>query len=194
MNIHVITPFFRTQNIPALIVYLEGENVLWHPITDYPIEFGKSWVIPMVCPEPPADWHVSSYKTNYFISHHGIIDDDYYCFMCDDDLYEAGFFAKIRGCTEPVIVVSMKRGQHPVKSDSAHDTATLVARPKNMVRGWVSSQQYIIKGSVLRTIIIDPSGWADGIVGEFLYDHYPIRYEPEWYALFNKLQPGRWDE
>lgn len=193
MNIHVITPFFRTQNAEALIAYLEPENVLWHPITDYPIDFGKDWVKPVVCGEISANWHISSYKSNYFWSHCDVVDSDYYCFMCDDDLYEKGFFDKIRGCTEPVIVVSMQRGNRPSDSTGiAHDIETLLAAPHNMKRGWVSSQQYIMRGDVFRTICIANSGWSDGLVGEFLFANYPIRYEPGWYAYFNYLDKTRW--
>jgi len=193
MNIHVITPFFRWENLDILITYLSGEGVIWHPIVDLTSEFEPGWIQPMTVSIPP-DWHISSYKSKYFIEHHNIIDDDYYCFMCDDDLYEAGFFSNIRGCSESVIVVSMKRGHHRVDSTgSPHDVTTLIADPENMKRGHVSSQQYIIKGSVLRTFDVQNTGWSDGILAEYLKENFPIRYEPEWYALFNYLQPGRWD-
>ena len=196
MNIHVITPFFRVGNLEELVPYLEKERVIWHPVVDYPITFAHDWIDPvMVEGEIPDDWHVGSYKTHYFLTHYPMTDDDYYCFMCDDDLYEDGFFDKIRSCTEDVIVVSMKRGQHVIDSTGIpHGIETLVAAPQNMKRGWVSSQQYIVRGRVLKTVEIDRSGWADGILAEDLYARYPIRYEPNWYALFNYLQPGRWDK
>lgn len=198
MNIHVITPFFRIQNKDRLIAYLDRENVIWHPVlcpaTDGDVEFPKQWIDPCLIPSIPADWHISSYKSRYFIEHHAIVPDDYYCFMCDDDSYEAGFFNKIRTCSENVIVVSMMRGDNRMDSTGIpHDITTLIASPQNMKRGHVSSQQYIVKGKVLRTFDVQNTGWSDGLLAEYLGDNFTIRYEPEWYALFNYLQPGRWN-
>lgn len=193
MQIHVSTPLWRVENIPALIEYLEPEQVTWHPICDYPINFGKDWILPIVC-VPPDDWHPGAYKTKYLQEYVEIVDDDYWAFMNDDDLYETGFFNKIRQCTEDVIVVSMMRGNHPVDSTGApYDCFTLLAAPQNMIVAGVGNQQFVIKGRVFRQMPIHNTGLADGMIGEWLKAHYPIRYEPSWYAYFNRLQPGRWD-
>ena len=191
-NVHVVTPFFREKNKQSLIVALAREQVYWHPITDYPIDFGEQWIQPMVT-QVLVGWHQGSWKTQWYIDHADIIDEDYYHVLCDDDLFEEGFYDKIRQCPEDVIVVSLNRGNRPSNSTGIlHGCTTLVAAPQNMKRGHVSSQQYIIKGKIFKTLKIDPSGWADGLLGEFLYANYPIRYEPDWYAYFNYFDMGRW--
>src|ERR1017187_10133447 len=120
VNCHILTPFSRPENLPALIRNLEPQGIQWHLIAhDYTsVEKtldGIGWPtwVDLIKGELPDDWDPCYWKLNHWIEDQTIVDDDYYAFLCDDDGYEPGFWDAIRQTHQTecdVIFVSMKRG------------------------------------------------------------------------------------
>jgi hypothetical protein len=108
--------------------------------------------------------------------------------MCDDDGYQDGFFDKIRTLKADVVMVSAKRGTNP----NGFDIGTLWATPENMKPCYVSLQQLVVKGRLLRNIKFQNICIADGLVIEQLVKTNTVHYEENLFSYFNYLQPGRW--
>jgi hypothetical protein len=101
--------------------------------------------------------------------------------------------------TERIVVVSMLRGQHVptwAANGHLHPTSTLRAEPAAMRPGGVGVEQYFVMGEIFRQadFKLERAAICDGLVAEWLAATYgdEIRYEPELYVLFNRLEPGRW--
>jgi GT2 family glycosyltransferase/predicted SAM-dependent methyltransferase len=198
MNIHLLMPFSRHHLWDKLIEDYRPMGVVLHPLVydDEPLpKCGEDWLIPFTSARTSG--FNQSELLNRFIELAYIDDDDYYVSVSDDDMYEPRVFDKIREMDDPVVVISMKRGQNiPAGAYPAYPTFTLCAVPQNVFVGGIGGEQIFMKGSVLKTIRFDelnPSV-ADGILAVELKGRYPIRYEPDLYALFNYYEPGRWEE
>lgn len=200
--IHVITPFSRPQNARTLLEHLarQGTAVMWHPIVStaaFPVDCLRSWVKPLQV-DVPDGVDPFCYKLKAFLSSGRIVDGERYGVLCDDDLYEDGLLATVATMVEPVVVVSMLRGDRvPERGDGyRHPVDELVAGPANMRIGKMGLQQCFINGAVLRQATVDPARapYCDGVVGEWLSWRFGqvIRYEPDLHVLFNRLEPGRW--
>jgi len=100
---------------------------------------------------------------------------------------------------EGIVVVSMLRGDCvPARPDGGylHPASPLWASPEMMRPGAVGLQQCFVTGEVFRRAEFDLA-WpeiCDGLVGEWLAVEFgdSIRYEPELFVEFNRLEPGRW--
>lgn len=201
--IHVITPFSRPENVPALLRHLEGQGVAltWHPLVSsipFPVAHLREWVKPFVVRVPDG---VDPFcgKLRAFVTGGPIADGERYCILNDDDLYADGVLAAIAGMTERIVIVSMLRGQRIpayVANGHYHPTGTLRAEPRMMHVGGVGVEQYFVMGELFRQVDFRPdrAGICDGLVAEWLVETFPndVRYEPDLHVLFNRLEPGRW--
>lgn len=204
-TIHIVTAFSRKHLYDTHVaVYGPMAGVIWHPIV-FESEIGligqsAPWIKPFVTPNPvrPLGWFdVGYHKKNMFFENADIIDDDYYIVLDDDDSIEPEAIALLKELDNDVVMISLKRGYHIPKDvipERFYPVSTLIAHPDNVQIGMISNQQYVCKGRVYRTLKFDTSNHcADGEVAVWLKEHYPVRYEPAVYALFNRYEPGRWD-
>lgn len=202
MNFHVIMPFYRKHLTQKLIKYFEPMKLIWHPICDsVDIEPFKNitleWIHPLLCqPMNPADQCYR--KNNDFINAGNLVDEDYYGFLHDDDMYVPGFINKIKQQTAKIIFFSASRGQ--VCPDDDHPwkwpPVPLLINTIDDVRiAGIDMCQYIMKGEILRQIIFGNSSVCDdGIFAETLKKIWPndILILPEIGVNFNYFQPGRY--
>lgn len=201
--IHVVTPFSRPENAPVLLRHLEEQwgDLTWHPIVStvpFPESCRRDWVKPLTV-DVPEGLDPFCYKLRAFVESGRIQDGERYCFLNDDDLYAPGVLAAIAGMPERIVIVSMLRGQRIptyVANGHYHSTGTLTARPDMVHVGGIGVEQYFVTGEILRRadFQLARANVCDGLVAEWLLETYPddIRYEPELYVLFNRLEPGRW--
>lgn len=200
---HVVTPFSRPENVPVLVRHLVGQGVAltWHPVVGdvaFPEAWLRDWIRPLVV-EVPGGIDPFCYKLRAFVESGRVVDGERYGMLCDDDFYGIGLLATVGGMDEPVVVVSMQRGQRaPERTDGGfvHPTGTLWAGAEMMGPGGMGLQQVFMTGEVLRRVVVDVdrAPVCDGVVGEWLAREYGagIRYEPGLFVLFNRLEPGRW--
>jgi hypothetical protein len=202
MNIHVLTSFWRIENKDILIDYLKPMDITWHPVVyvhDYKenILFNEPWIEAVYMDNYPPGVHRNYHKMNYFIETQEIVDDDYYCFMADDDMYEADVMPFVKEQTADVVFISAKRGDHRIPFGNAcHGTHTLFAYGKDSIRmGNVDKGQIFVKGKILKASRFGNIDESDGLYAEWLVNNFKyIKYAPDKYFLFNFFQPGRWDK
>ena len=198
-NIHLITLFSRHYLFTELLSRYLPMRVIWHLLRfesekPFPDISNHPWIIPMIIPDQYKINHMLPIN-NYFILNGNIVDDDYYIFSPDDDMYEPGVMRKIRGLQDPVVVISMKRGHHVPSGCVPHPTDTLIACPENMRIGRIGGEQIFVKGKVFKAHRFREDVYeADGYMALEYAANYPIRFEPDLYVLFNYYQEGRWDK
>jgi hypothetical protein len=171
--IHVLVPHSRWWFKDLLLEHLSKLPVEVHLLT-----------YPTATNEPGYE------KLNLFIWYENIIDDDFYCILNDDDFYEEGVFDNLPDAD--VIFISMDCGDNRVSGNAC---LKLPACPEYIHVGSVGSEQFIVKGKVLkqmryRTDICT----ADGEMAMWLKDNFNCVYEPDRVVKFNYLEPGRWNE
>lgn len=206
---NVITPMARYQNIEALIKILRPQKIQWHVITDEdnktPVAFHEPWIHHYICPNEGVDfWARSNYCINWFLNTFKLNDDEYYCVLNDDDGYERDFFRNLQNeinkqisghHNADLIITSMKRGDnipHDVAPNRQHGTNTLFGEPGSMKVGYVSVEQFFIKGKLLQHHRLPLTIAGDGELIVELVQTYETTYIPNLYVLFNYLEPGRW--
>jgi hypothetical protein len=184
MTIHVITAFSRPQNLPALLPMLESQWIVWHPICHEPVDFGSlPWIEPFSVGPVPADTDPCYWKLNQWLESHEIDDGSIYCFLCDDDCYDAGFFDFVRQSRfDDALVVSARFDPHKI----------LVAHPDNMQVCKINLTQYLLRGHVARKLRFENSGVADGLAAQWLAANYRCTFRPDLFVVLNLLRPGVW--
>ena len=137
-------------------------------------------------------------KINDFITLHEIIDDDYYGFMHDDDMYIPEFIEKVKKQTSKIIVFSMSRGQfcpkdgHPIKWPPRD---LWISKLEDITIGNIDFCQIIIKGEILKQTkfnyskVTDDGEYAEELVKKWSND---ILIIPEIGINFNYFQMGRY--
>jgi hypothetical protein len=177
-------------------------GIEWYPIMapSEHVEFNERWIHPVHVRERKPGEGIA-YKQNHFIDTKPIFDNDYYCTMMDDDMYEPGFFDVVRKQTARVIVFSLYRGDtrpsEPTGYNNMRHPATTIrkVRPEGMKPGHIDIMQYIVKGDIFKKhrFIVEHS-MADGVYAQMLAEKYrnEIVFLPDWYGLFNYFQPGRY--
>ena len=202
MDIHVLTPFSRPANIPVLLSSFEQSNITWHIISHAPETITHelpSWVIVHDCGEDFRQSNQSGpidpcyWKLNWWIQTQQIDDASRYCFLCDDDGFESGYYDRIRESgLGPVVVTSMYRGHHQPTGVS-HPTSTLNGCDANMRQCHVGLEQFSVTGEVLRKMRFENHMCGDGKMAEWLAANYPITCLPEVFAWFNWLEQCPWE-
>jgi len=199
MKIHVICPFMRHHLLPTLLNYLEPMSIEWYPIVleEEKFEVNLEWVHQIVIPNLP-EGGLGYKKVNWFIETQEIVNEDYYCIMGDDDIYEQGFFDVIKTQTSKIIYVSMSRGNAipTYEGVTPHATHPLIINNLNDVRRYnINFAQYIMKGEILKQMKF---GWVinceDGIFAEDLKEKFPndCTFIPNLFVFGNYFEPERY--
>ena len=192
--IHIVTPFSRWENLNFYVEGLKNQNIVWHPIYHSEGEIPNvPWIQPFKI-KVPEGWDACYYKLNYFMDTAGLVANDYYLFMNDDDWFEEGFFDKIRQNSDELLIVSMKRGHNHLPHISPHGTSNLYANQQSMCVGSVGVEQIVIKGSLLSRYRFPNSCVGDGILISQITGENKAKFLPDCYAYFNYLQEGRWNK
>jgi hypothetical protein len=199
MKIHILTPFYRIHLAQTLIHYYEPMGIEWYPIVapKEDIPFDRDWIHPIHVTEL-APKETCARKFNDFLDTQEVIDNDYYGFMCDDNMYEPEFFDVIRKQTAKILIVSAYRGDTlpPDYTVARHGTNILkITSLKNIRIGQIDYCQYIIKGKIFKQNRFDTFNKVnDGVYAVNLRLTYPndIVFLPDSYVFFNYLQPGRY--
>ena len=207
MNIHIICPFYRKPLYPILVHYLEPMKIIWHPICDStdiePFKNnGKDWIKPLLVPPLKTDGKrdLSTRKLNDFITTQEIIDEDYYGFMGDDDMYEPGFFDVIREQTAKILIVSLSRGDSVPKDPkypnaSPHPVFPLIMRRLEEIQiNAIGLPQFILKGEILKQMKFrNEAPCDDGYFAEDLRNKFPdeIKFLTYSFVFGNFFEKGR---
>jgi hypothetical protein len=136
-------------------------------------------------------------KINDFADTQEIIPNDYYAFMCDDNMYEPGFFDIIRKQTAKVIICSLYRGDTVPPIGVSHPATTIRLKgPKGIRPGNIDIMQYIIKGEIFKQHRFDvyDHGYSDGHYAVALKKAHlnDMVFLPDLFGLFNYFQTGRY--
>ena len=195
MDIHVLTPFSRPQNLRYLLPAYVAEKVVWHLIA-YPgqapsISPLPAWMTIHNCPAPPKEWDVCYWKLNWFIRRCAIENSARYVVMPDDDGWDPGYFDALRSQTAPVVITRMNAGDfRPPRS--AHPSGKFRADPTTMRPGSVGFQ-FAVTGEVLKRYAFCNRPDADGQAAEYFTTFYDATYLAV-AKRFNWLEPGRWKD
>jgi hypothetical protein len=180
MNIHVVTPFSRFHLETVLLDHLRPFNIQWHPITNgaQSLVTQEPWVHSFVY-DTPEVFDICYEKLNGWLSTYPLIDDDYYCFMCDDDGYTLNFFDQLRECTHSVVFVTT-RGEG----------FQMCACPSNSRVGGSGLRSYAVKGTIAKTMRFNEGNHAaDGQMTQHLYatvaDHV---FRPDMIVDYNMFE------
>lgn len=202
MNIHIITPFYRTELIESIVKLMEPMGIHLYPmVTPERDLFPKiDWIHPVYTQELRG-WPIEACfrKLNDFAYLVKINDDDYYGFMTDDDMYEPGFFDIIRQQTAKVVFCSLYRGDTtPPSCVAKHPTWPLIIRGPQDVRVCnIGLPQYIIKGEIYKQHRFNyKDKWGDGYFAETLKNAHPndLKFLPDSWVLAGYHQQGRYTD
>lgn len=197
MKFHVITPVSRVDLLPRLIDSMKYFHIKWHWVwgeAEYNwwalnSAFSVPAFVDITAATVDAELDICYAKINKFIQNRAIVDDDYYMFLCDDDMYPPFFFELLKYETADVIFVSMDRGQH----NCIHPATKLIADPANVRVNQIGLEQMIVKGHVLKSLVFNAkSSKADGEMAMYLKANYKVAYRPYLFVLFNFFEKGRW--
>lgn len=201
MNFHVIMPYYRQFLKDELIAHFSKMNVIWHPVCD-PID-AKSfenntieWIKPLLC-QPLKKGDMAYRKINDFINSKNIIDEDYYSFCHDDDMYVEGFVDKIKQQNSKIIYFSMCRGDKTPKCDISQwpPVPIILHKLEEVHVANIDMCQMIVKGEILKqTQFGYRDGCDDGRYAEMLKTRWPndTIILPEIGINFNYFQLGRY--
>lgn len=205
-KVHVICAFYRKYLLPTHIEYLEPMDIEWIVACDeVDIEPFKDntreWIKPVLVPPLKIPGDQVYKKFNNCIDKIDIVDDDYYCFMGDDDMYEPGFFNAIKEQTAKVVIVSASRGNAIPEGlpPAARQAAIplILHRIEHIRVCNINLTQYVIKGEVLKQMRFnDKTQEDDGYFAEELVRRFgsELKLMPEWFTFINYFQPGRYTD
>lgn len=182
---HVITPFSRWSNLPALRDMLAKQGVEWHLLVDehMPIMTDEPWMSFHHLRPPPPGFFIGHWLYNIFLDEFKLEDEDYYNLITDDDFFEPGMFDKIRHEDAPIVITSMNRGKWGV----------LWATTENVRIGSIGLEQVHIKGWLLKQYRLNGFYESDGFLIEQLWREHrdKFKFVPEAQCYFNYLPPGK---
>lgn len=198
MNTHLLIPFYRKHLYKTHMEYYGRQNIIYHPICDE-VDFEPfvnnelEWVKPFICPalKPKEQCYT---KFNYFIDAGDIVDDDYYSFCGDDDMFEEGFFDNLKTKTADIVYNSNYRGDKiPMDGTAPHPTYPLIPKSPSDIRpGNVGLGMFSVRGRILKLVRFGTTcGFDDGRLAQKLLTVGCVEYNPDWFILGNFLQPGR---
>jgi hypothetical protein len=202
MKIHVGTQFHREGLLKTLIHNLEPMGIEWYPVCDSEEikafeTNNKPWIHPILCKPLQSPPEHACRKLNNFLDGIEIDDNDYYCFLDDDSMYEPGFFDVIRQQTSKIIFCSLSRGDSIPVGAHPHPTYPLIIRGLNDVRVYnIGMCQYIIKGEIAKKVRFrNQNNFDDGIFAENLKRLFPhdCHFLPDLFVFGNYFEPGRYN-
>jgi hypothetical protein len=192
-KITVVTPFQRKENIELMANVLNGKANWIVLIDDHSLApLFPDWVTVKKMEKPPvrANLSPSNWLFNEFISQ-GLDPETQYMILNDDDSVEDGFFDKIPD--ENVVICSMKRGDNVRVNPRFPSPIDLIARPENMKIGYVSGEQCIAKGKILRNFRYGLNFVGDGVMVMRIVEEVKVTYVPNAFVLFNYFEDGRFN-
>jgi hypothetical protein len=203
MNFHAIMPFYRKHLAQKLTAHFATMGVIWHPVCD-PVDIepfkdnATDWIQPVLCPPLKIPQEQCYRKVNDFIDSFMIIDDDYYGFIHDDDMYAPGFIDRVKQQAAKIIFYSASRGQRHSNIDGyGWPPIPLIINNLDDVRLCnIDFCQMIVRGEILRQTRMGYSvSCDDGHYAVMLKTRWPndIKIFPEIGINFNYFQPGRYD-
>lgn len=185
---HVITPLYRLGNLHALwasmplACHVVARPVVWHLAVDchvmMPVFDGQPQVEVIHVDGCGAGWDPAYHKANAALERMALVPDDYYFWLCDDDTYEPGFFARLEyhiarlGREPGALAVSMDRyrGNRSRYLDRLHPA------PDNMAECKVGWEQVGFKGRILQGLRYENHWHADGRLIERIYGAMPQEF------------------
>jgi hypothetical protein len=197
MKFHIVTPFSRLYNLPALLEMFRaavapGEEISWHPIYHEPAFAGalddlarsEPWIVPLHA-TPLPDWDGCYWKCNRGLEHFGIVPEDYYGFLCDDCTYDPGFFSAMSQLEGEVLVCSARRyGGKPGPHGG------LLACPENRCICMIGLEQFFVRGSVMERFRFNNIWCGDGeLIERLVIDGRQFAYSPHTHMNWNLLPP-----
>ena len=203
MNFHVLMPFYRRYLIDTLIAHLQPMNVIWYPICDHidiePFEnINEPWIKPVLTPKLIIGQETAYKKVNDAIDRINVVDDDYYGFVGDDDMYAPGFIDKIKQQTAKILIFSCSRGEVTPNDDCMYKwpPIDLVINTLDDIRvANIDFCQIIVKGEILRQMRFGENDVCDdGNYAVELKNRWPddIQIMHEIGVNKNYFQPGRY--
>lgn len=201
MKIHIGTQFHRENLLETLIHYLEPMDIEWYPVCDSEEikNFGnndKNWIHPILCEPLCSPPEHACRKLNNFIEGIDIDDDDYYCFLDDDSMYEPEFFDIIRQQAAKILFCSLSRGDSIPVNAHPHPVYPLIIKSHEDIRVYnIGMCQYIIKGDILKKMRFrNQNNFDDGIFAEDLKRLFPqyCVFLPDLFVFGNYFEPGRY--
>jgi hypothetical protein len=200
-KLHILMPFFRTENKGFYDTRFSFLNLLWHPIVvDVGIFVESDIIKPLILDikNKPENDQTNYWKLNEFIKSSAIDDNDYYWVINDDDYFSEHIPFSLSYCVSDVVFVSMMRGQcipddPRLDAICCHPSYTLYAIPESVMPCQIGCEQFIIKGKVLKTLKFDQNNpYSDGYTAVNLKNNFQCEYRRDWFVFFNWLQKGRW--
>lgn len=198
MNIHLLIPFYRKHLAKTLLHYYGQMGIIVHPICDEIdiepfVDNTLEWVKPFLCPalKPGEQCYT---KFNYFIEAGDLIEDDYYGFCGDDDMFEPRFFDDLKTHTADVVYNSNYRGDSiPNDGTCGHGTSPLIIAEAGNVRiDYIGLGMFFVKGCILKDLRFNQQcGGGDGEFAIALLKAPTIEYRSWWFVFGNYFQPGR---
>lgn len=169
---HIITPFSRPHNIPALAAMFQnmGSLVTWHPVCHDVSHADSLWdagADTVLMHRHIEGWDLCYEKLNAALDYFSFPDEDYVGFLCDDDLYEPGVITELsRNVGLQVLVISAKRwhrGKVPRFDGCVLEASRGNARPCH-----IGVEQLFVRADVMREYRFNNSRYADGELAERL--------------------------
>ncbi len=207
MIYNVVTSLNRYENLRKLANWLYQEDCIWHVVYDeqsfFSLKSKCSWMSFYPCKQMGGLqlWQRCHFALNWFLDHVPIHDDQFYCFLNDDDAYEPEFFRKVEKArletNANLMIVSMQRGSkipEGVAPERAHGDTTLVACRENMKPCYVGLEQMIVRGDLLAGVRIPLDIDGDGQMIAWMCNQFSPTFLPDTYAYFNFFEPGRWQK
>jgi hypothetical protein len=196
MTNHVLTPFSRFFNLIELGNRIKEEGAQWHLLLDKGVHLPDlgQWLECHNFEKPPPNFFVGHWMINQFLDHVGVVDEDRYMVLTDDDYLPPGFFAQLNAYQEDVLIVAMQRSNKPSVEHRTDRLGTLLPSPDHIKIGHVGFEQMIIRGRLLREFRCGGDYCADGDLIMRIFARYPecFRFVPEVRVYFDYLPPGRY--
>jgi hypothetical protein len=205
LNFHIIMPFHRGSLYEVLKRDIRNMGAVWHPVCDpdeikYFENDTEPFIQPVRCDYLTIPGDQCYRKINDFIDQIAIIDDHYYGFIGDDDIYAPGFIQKIcKFVTAKIIIFSMSRGDNSPPTDSPYQWPGIPIYQHKLDDIRVANIdlcQMIVRGDILKqTRFGNSSVCDDGHYAENLKNRWPedILILSEIGVFKSFYEPGRYD-
>jgi len=205
LNFHIVMAFYREYLHETIKQDIKNMDVYWHPVCEpHEIKYFEKDTEPFIQPivsEIKNHYMVGYEKLNKFIELATIIDDHYYGFLGDDDMYAPGFISKImKFINAKIIIFSASRGDNsPAPTDAAYQWPAIplyLHKLNDIHVANIDLCQMIVRGDILKqTRFQEASSCDDGQYAENLRKKWPddILILPEIGVFKSFYEKGRYN-